>query len=903
MNKENTKPTLNKTLKNEFLFIRDSKLASVVNQKGLIEFVSAHVPRISHDPNPENNQNGKHQCLGLMLECASANRLIYSTDLTHKSAWVDAHSITRIVEEEIVSPEGNFGASRVISIVDLPFQDFHLIQQGVGNTKEKLRTVSIFVKKVEDEGTRDFVIYAFNGFQIAVFSRQDWSLISGQALTTRVDYYPSGWVRLSATYKCNNGAIFFGSSDGKESVYLGQNKKQFYLYGPQIEELSEMTSYIPTNNEVGIRNYDLLSTNQTVYMLNQTIKKQYVSLKDIGIEAQNISEFNDFLENFNYDDILIKIKHLVTQGFYEKAAAYYKLISYKQSITKVANENGFVLTPERTTLGNIYHNLSIFLAKQGWMAEAKSCLQKSTRRMPEKGKIFEKMWQDLNQCSPPLDFQPYRYENFTIEEVQEYFRMTGKLRVIEVESFNEDSFSETERKIIEEANLSLANLELIRRDSLALENIYIHAYNYQFSSYLSEKVQKKTDFAWTSLNETRDFQQSIVETGYVFSVCPFTGEFLKSNQSFYIHNDDYKIPIYFYRFVGWEVFYLIAGGWDGEKLGVYFPNHDLVISMCCDLWRGLLVFERVIAEFKAESIVNWQAFRTYVLKKSPKQVVAIYGDIFNLGHHLWNELGGFQYLYEAGILKQVDKFFIGPASRLAINELFPEIPTEKVVYQPDLKSIFKTLLENNLFAVRITESSVRKGLSSRVHSAAVNKCSEDFLDKVKESKGHFPLLWLNLRGHNKSWTDQKEGSANIIKSLFKEYPDMAVVFDGFSDTKELLEEIKSLIPTDVKTYDALNCSIEETIVWAYAVDAYICVLGSGLTFLTWLANKPGVVHANHAHLGQQYWWVQVREDGISPIFIDGQHIKTVSGIGGGYDNYDCDWRVIYDKLLEIIKNL
>jgi hypothetical protein len=903
MNENGIKSVSNEAMKNEFFLIRDSKLASLVNEKGLIEFVSPHVPRIAHHPNPQNNQNGKHQFLGLLVECASANRLIYSTNLTHQSAWIDAHSISRIVEEEVISPEGTCDGGKVISIVDFPIQDFHLIQQGTANKQEKLRTISIFVKQVENGGTKDFAIYAFGGFKIAVFSRNDWSLISGEAINTNVDYYPSGWVRLSATYQCDNGAIFFGTAEGKESVYFGENKKQFYLYGPQLEDLSQATSYIPTDYEVGVRDYDLIYTEQTVFMGNQTIKKQYLDLKQIGIESQKLLESNQFFGDINYEDILRKIKNFTQQGFYEKAAAYYKFISSKKSETKVANENGFVINSERTTSANIYHNLAIFLAKQGWMNEAKSCLQRYTKRMVDKGEFLDKMWQDLNLAYPPLNFQSYRDENFNREEVLEYFKSADKLRVIEVESFNEDSFNKEDRRIIEEANLSLANLELIRRDSLALENIYIHSSDRQPSLKLLEKVQKKTDFSWATLNETRDFQQSIVETGYIFSVCPFTGEFLKSNQSFYIYNDDYKIPVYFYRFVGWEVFYLIAGGWDGEKLGVYFPNQDLVISMCCDLWRGLLVFKKAIAEFKTESIVNLQAFRTYVLRQLPKKIVAIYGDIFNLGHHLWNEFSGFQYLYETGILNKVDKFFTCPASRLEISDVFPEIPTEKVVNQPELNSIFKTILEENLFAVRITESRVRKDLSTRIYSYVVDKCSQNFLDKVEESKEHFPLLWLNLRGHNKSWTDQKEGSANIIKSLFEEYPDTAIVFDGFPDMKELVAEIKALIPEGVKTYDALDCSIEETIAWAYAVDVYVCVLGSGLTFLTWFANKPGVVHANHAHLGQRFWWIQVREDGIDPVFIDGKHIKTVSGIGSGYDNYDCNWKVIYEKLLEIVENL
>jgi transcription antitermination factor NusG len=45
--------------------------------------------------------------------------------------------------------------------------------------------------------------------QIAVFSRQDWSLISGIATHTNVEFCSHGWVRLSATYNVNNKNIYF----------------------------------------------------------------------------------------------------------------------------------------------------------------------------------------------------------------------------------------------------------------------------------------------------------------------------------------------------------------------------------------------------------------------------------------------------------------------------------------------------------------------------------------------------------------------------------------------------------------------------------------------------------------------------------------------------------------------
>ncbi|NES66307.1 MAG: hypothetical protein F6K24_14095, partial [Okeania sp. SIO2D1] len=183
MNQKNEKAKLYNINLDEFILIRDAELASYINEKGLISFVPANTPRINRDPHPNCIFDGKHKYLGLLIEYASTNRLIHSTDLTHES-WIDFHNIARVAENEVLSPEGTSGNNKVISIIDLPKNDFHLINQRVINGSRKDRTVSIFVKRVDNGGTKDFAIWGLHGLQIAVFSRKDWSFISGKATNT-----------------------------------------------------------------------------------------------------------------------------------------------------------------------------------------------------------------------------------------------------------------------------------------------------------------------------------------------------------------------------------------------------------------------------------------------------------------------------------------------------------------------------------------------------------------------------------------------------------------------------------------------------------------------------------------------------------------------------------------------
>lgn len=176
------------------------------------------------------------------------NLLASTTDMMN-DIWVDAHGLKRILENDVISPDNTSGEGKVISIIDLPAEDWHLIRQNVDVSVNTEKTVSIFVKPVENEGTKDFTIWTVDGVQIAIFSRQDWSLISGIASHTNVEFCSHGWVRLSATYKVNNKHIYFGTSDHKNSRYLGENKKQFYLYGPQLEYNASASIYTPNESK------------------------------------------------------------------------------------------------------------------------------------------------------------------------------------------------------------------------------------------------------------------------------------------------------------------------------------------------------------------------------------------------------------------------------------------------------------------------------------------------------------------------------------------------------------------------------------------------------------------------------------------------------------------------------
>lgn len=555
-----------------------------------------------------------------------------------------------------------------------------------------------------------------------------------------------------------------------------------------------------------------------------------------------------------------------------------------------------------------YYQLGILLAEEKMMDAALVCFEKAPNKQLREGDIYERIWQGLNQLGPLVDETNSIYPQKTSRDAAyEYFTQNSKYTCLDLYSLTESDIN-----LLETLGLSLANLKLINQDSPFLEEIYINSFGCEPRFELAKKVEKKDNFCWPSLNKTTDFQKSLVETGYIYSVCPVTGKILRSNQSIVSMSSRFGLATWAYRFVGDLVFYIVVGGWDGQKLAVYIPKHELIVNLS-QIWitnnRDFVLYKQQINALKTTQVEYWPEINHYISNQRSKNVVSINGTILNLGHYFWNDLSGLLYLHDNEILDKVTHFFVENSYLNSnIGDIFPEISPDRITLilnDSQRNEVMRRIIDDNCVAVRVTNTVITEELVNRISKTARKLCTSDFLDQVENARQHFPLIWINLRSHNKGWINQIEGYACLIKEIYKDYPNMAVLFDGLPQEQDLMDKIINLIPASVKVYNGLHCSIPETIIWAFAIDTYIAVVGSGLTLVTWIANKPGVAHSERAHLGQQSWWIEVRENMVLPTFISSDHIKDVVGPDGKtfYCNYDCDWHIIYQEVVKIVASL
>jgi len=563
----------------------------------------------------------------------------------------------------------------------------------------------------------------------------------------------------------------------------------------------------------------------------------------------------------------------------------------------------------------VYHQLSIKLAEQGLINEALVFFQGTPQRQPSTGEVCEYIWKGLNQLGSLDETSPYCQNEIQENIAGTHFRETSQYRVMAI-----NSLAESDKIFLEKSGFFIPNLELMILDDLNLEELYINSFHQNQKSHLSRKVEKKL---WERLGhpdvtQGLNFQQSMVETGYIYLICPISGRIVSSNQSF--NFGDTNIV---YRFISTHVFYLIVGGWGGSKRSIYFPHLELILNFRGRDWWALQTSQNTINTLKICATADWVSFKSYINSQQKKETLALYGFVANIGHYFWNDMSGIQNLYENGILEKVDKFLVGPYEYFSIAEIFPEISPEKFVHTTGTGiALFKTLMSSNYFCVRPTDLVVKEKLANRVIQASLQRCSPAFLQEVEQVKQHFPLLWVGCRNRNRLWLSQVEGTANIIKSLYAEFPNVGVVFGGWSPkeneeatpwesasleapTKTFFETILALLPPYIKTYNACGRPNYENIVLCNAIDLYIAPMGSETAYLSMLANKPGVLHTNTgwpwATIEPLY--VDARENCIPPVLIDSKYIVDQDNSSHMTRNYDCDWRVIYNEAIKLIHDL
>ena len=273
------------TATGDFDFTR-STTATRENSSGNIESVAANLPRIDY--------------LGgtghILLEPQSTN---VTTNSEQPSTWHSSNGVT-ITADATTSPDGTTNASLVVintssgsryARARLPFSS------GSGT---QTVTASCFLKYYNNQFIRlksAFFVGSPAQNESSFFDIQNGVLgtVSSNH-TAKIEDYGSGWYRCSITFDIdkdtdNSGylTVEFPPSDGASgNAEIGQG---VYAFGSQGEELSFMTSYIPTSASAVTRSADEANNAGSSDLINSTEGVLYVEIASLT-EIPGLKQFS-----------------------------------------------------------------------------------------------------------------------------------------------------------------------------------------------------------------------------------------------------------------------------------------------------------------------------------------------------------------------------------------------------------------------------------------------------------------------------------------------------------------------------------------------------------------------------------------------------------------------------------
>lgn len=248
------------------------------DENGFIRYAPSSQPRFDYSP------NGTYR--GLLIEDTRANSLPYSTDFTQTGTWAiplssDGPGVTLTSVTTISAPDESLPVTLLSAN---PAVGFRAIVGNLNFTDSAEYTRSIFVKQNEGRyilfGVTNPILfpltvnYTAQNFQ--VFDFETGSFVpqpaggflgqqSGNWLY--VEEHSNGWYRIGATRAASNANLnrfYVGTaltSSWDSGFYTNTNNRgSFYIWGPQIERGTYMSSYIPTGSAAVTRAADNIKT-------------------------------------------------------------------------------------------------------------------------------------------------------------------------------------------------------------------------------------------------------------------------------------------------------------------------------------------------------------------------------------------------------------------------------------------------------------------------------------------------------------------------------------------------------------------------------------------------------------------------------------------------------------------
>lgn len=242
--------------------------ATRLNKDGLIESVATNVPRLDYPL----IDGAVQDCPALLLEPSRTNLITYSEDFT-QSVWTK-NNVT-ISANSTISPYGALTAST--------------LENGTGNkrlqftlttTTSSTYNVFVFFKAKDTSAEGSIIAYnsSFTPLSYAEYNVQNGTIGTSSG-TSSMENYGNGWYRCRLEFTATTTTSYIRFRVG--NYLTGDDNKDIFIFGSQVELGSYATSYIPTSGSTATRSADVCNGSGTSAEFNVTEGVLFAEIKGL----------------------------------------------------------------------------------------------------------------------------------------------------------------------------------------------------------------------------------------------------------------------------------------------------------------------------------------------------------------------------------------------------------------------------------------------------------------------------------------------------------------------------------------------------------------------------------------------------------------------------------------------
>ena len=317
----------------------------------------------------------------------------------------------------------------------------------------------------------------------------------------------------------------------------------------------------------------------------------------------------------------------------------------------------------------------------------------------------------------------------------------------------------------------------------------------------------------------------------------------------------------------------------------------------------------------------------------------------HIGHHLWNDLSGYEALFHSVPPERLPTtLIIGASDGTAelfgpIEALFPAMLGRIDRSLETVDAFIRWAYSNGVWPARITREYISATLRRRVMDYLIKADevlhTQAMLVESRKNKDRAPIIIFGLRVEDRTLVDLPAFCQAFVGFMAERHPGSTVVFDGYNCrpgttsgsvnpgmvhqlARQPPEKVEGdLVASLVERFDGkpvtiigtTGQSVATSLAWCRNADAAFAVWGAGLAKIRWLANLPTmIVTRSRANMLSRsdlaiYYDPAVMEEPAPVMFPDPSSITDMPGhvalaigfIQGGRECFAADTDQILSK--------